>query len=115
MGTARVGELENAHCQCVAKTRARSKAPPMESNKDLRAAGREIRRHRQNLGLSQEQLAERAGLHRNYIGFLERGERNASLKALFAVARSLDISLGELLADVATERKHDRKPRTDKR
>jgi transcriptional regulator with XRE-family HTH domain len=87
----------------------------MESNEDLRAAGREIRRHRQGLGLSQEQLAERAGLHRNYVGFLERGERNASLKTLFAVARSLGISLGELLAGVSAEAKHRRESRVEKR
>ncbi|MER9102673.1 helix-turn-helix transcriptional regulator [Mesorhizobium sp. M0848] len=50
--------------------------------------------------MSQEQLAERAGLHRNYIGFLERGERNASLRTLLAVATSLGVSLGELFANV---------------
>ncbi|MGO7000375.1 helix-turn-helix domain-containing protein [Rhizobium leguminosarum] len=72
----------------------------MESDEDLQAAGREIRQRRLALGLSQEQLAERAGLHRNYVGFIERGERNASLKTLFAIARSLGVSLGELLADV---------------
>jgi transcriptional regulator with XRE-family HTH domain len=71
-------------------------------------------RHRQNLGLSQEQLAERAGLHRNYVGFLERGERNASLTTLFAVARSLGISLGELLAGVSAESKHRRESRVEK-
>jgi len=74
----------------------------MEINANLKAAGREIRQHRLARGLSQEQLAERAGLHRNYIGFLERGERNASLITLFAIARSLQISLGELLSGVAT-------------
>jgi transcriptional regulator with XRE-family HTH domain len=94
--------------------RARGKARQMESSEDLRAAGREIRRHRQNLRLSQEQLAERAGLHRNYVGFLERGERNASLTTLFAVARSLGITLGELLAGVSAESKHRRESRVEK-
>jgi len=108
-------EKSNAHWQCVVKMRARGKGRLMESNEDLRAAGREIRRHRQSLGLSQEQLAERAGLHRNYVGFLERGERNASLKTLFAVARSLGISLGELLAGVSAEAKHRRESRVEKR
>ncbi|MDW9957990.1 helix-turn-helix domain-containing protein [Sinorhizobium meliloti] len=74
----------------------------METNEDLKAAGREIRRYRLARGLSQEQLAERASLHRNYIGFLERGERNASLTTLFAIARSLDVGLGELLSGVHT-------------
>jgi transcriptional regulator with XRE-family HTH domain len=72
----------------------------METDEQLKAAGREIRKHRLKLGLSQEQLAERAGLHRNYVGFLERGERNASLKALFSVAQSLGIGLGEMLGGI---------------
>ena len=72
----------------------------MESDDDLVAAGLEIRRQRLEAALSQEQLAERAGLHRNYIGLVERGERNASLKALFDIARALDLSLGQLLSAV---------------
>lgn len=75
----------------------------MGASEDLQATGREIRRYRQALGLSQEQLAERAGLHRNYVGFLERGERNASLTTLFAIARSLGVSLGQLLADISAD------------
>jgi transcriptional regulator with XRE-family HTH domain len=72
-------------------------------NPDLLAAGREIRRHRLLRNLSQEQLAERAGLHRNYVGFLERGERNASLTTLFAISRALDMSLPALLECLAYE------------
>lgn len=72
----------------------------MEADEDLIAAGKAIRRIRTDRGLSQEQLAERAGLHRNYIGFMERGERNASLKTLCTIARSLDITIGELLSGV---------------
>ena len=60
--------------------------------------GAEIRRCRQSTGLSQEQLAERAGLHRNHVGYLERGERNASLKALIAVARALGTSPASFFA-----------------
>lgn len=72
----------------------------MKGDDDLRAAGREIKQHREAQGLSQEALAERAGLHRNYIGLIERGERNASLKALFAIAAALDLSLAELFASL---------------
>lgn len=75
----------------------------MHASEDLQATGREIRRHRQALGLSQEQLAERAGLHRNYVGFLERGERNASLTTLFSIARALGLSVGQLLAEVPAD------------
>jgi len=67
---------------------------------DLIALGREIRRNRKALGLSQEALAERAGLHRNYVGFLERGERNPSATTIFGLARTLGVKAAELVAGV---------------
>jgi len=48
--------------------------------------------------LSQEALAERAGLHRTYIGFVERAERNPTLKTMEKLARGLEVSLAELFA-----------------
>ncbi|MGH6957394.1 MAG: helix-turn-helix domain-containing protein [Caulobacteraceae bacterium] len=69
----------------------------MGADSDLAALGREIRRRRKERRLSQEQLAERAELHRNYIGYLERGERNPSAKTLFRIARALELSLAELV------------------
>ncbi len=72
----------------------------MSRDSDLVALGREIRRHRKAHNLSQEGLAERADLHRNYIGFLERGERNPTAKTLFQIARALDLDLGALVAGV---------------
>lgn len=72
----------------------------MAANEDLIALGREIRRHRKALNLSQEALAERAGLHRNYIGFLERGERNPSVTTVFLLARVLEVKAAELVAGV---------------
>ena len=74
----------------------------MESE-DLKALGREIRRHRKQRKLSQEQLAERAGLHRNYVGYLERGERNPAATTLFQIARALDIGLAELVSALRAE------------
>jgi transcriptional regulator with XRE-family HTH domain len=47
-------------------------------------------------GLSQEELAERAGLSRNYVGLVERGERNASAIALIAISRALGAKPADL-------------------
>jgi transcriptional regulator with XRE-family HTH domain len=68
----------------------------MGSDEDLVALGREIRRHRKARNLSQEALAELADLHRNYIGYLERGERNPAATTLFLLARALGISFAQL-------------------
>jgi len=51
--------------------------------------GLAIRKAREAIGLSQEDLAERAGLHRTYIGSVERGERNISLANIVRIAKAL--------------------------
>ena len=53
--------------------------------------GRRIKERRNDLRLSQEELAEKAGLHHTYIGQLERGEKNATLESIGKVARALDL------------------------
>jgi transcriptional regulator with XRE-family HTH domain len=58
--------------------------------------GRAVRKRRRELDLSQEQLAERADLHRNYISDIERGERNLSLENIQKIARSLGMKVSEL-------------------
>ncbi len=64
---------------------------------DLRAAfGRRVRELRLSLGLSQEELAERADLHRNYIGGIERGERNVGILNVGKLAEALAVSIAEL-------------------
>ncbi len=50
--------------------------------------GRVIRRYRENVGLSQEELAERSGLHRTYISLVERGRRNITVDALTQIAEA---------------------------
>jgi CheY-like chemotaxis protein/DNA-binding Xre family transcriptional regulator len=55
-----------------------------------------IRSHRSERGLSQEELAQRAGLHRTYISDLERGARNPTLDSLDRLAAALDISIASL-------------------
>lgn len=62
-------------------------------NTSLRASlALNIRRERQRLGFSQEQLAEECGLHRTYIGGVERGERNITLSTLEKIASALGVS-----------------------
>ena len=50
-------------------------------------------------GWSQEKMAEKCGLHRTYIGAIERGERNVTLETLNALARPLGVSAAELIID----------------
>ena len=65
-------------------------------NRALAHFGAHLRELRQQRGLSQERLAELAGLHRTYLGGIERGERNVSLINLGAIANALDLSLSAL-------------------
>jgi transcriptional regulator with XRE-family HTH domain len=66
----------------------------------LEAFGRVVAERRRELGMSQEGLAERAGLHRTYVGSVERGERNLSFLNLVCISRALRMPLGELLGGV---------------
>jgi transcriptional regulator with XRE-family HTH domain len=62
-----------------------------------RIFGEHLRELRASAALSQEALAEKAGLHRNYVGHIERAEKTASLEVLVRLAAALDLSLPELL------------------
>ncbi len=56
-----------------------------------------IKEHRQKLGLSQEELAQRASLHRTYISNIEQGERNPSLTTLSSLAAALQLDCSTLM------------------
>lgn len=58
--------------------------------------GRRVRALRQAQGWSQEDLAERAGLHWTYVGGIERGERNPALDNINRLARALGVTLAAL-------------------
>ena len=56
-----------------------------------------LRRHRESRGISQEELASRAGLHRTYVGAVERAERNITLATLQRIASALEVDPVSLL------------------
>lgn len=58
--------------------------------------GEKLRQLRLARGLSQEELAFRSGVHRTYLGGIERGKRNPSLKNLAAIAKALGVPLSQL-------------------
>lgn len=60
--------------------------------------GDKVREQRIALGLSQEALAGRAGVHRTYIGMIERAEKNITLQNIEKVAKALEISLDKLMS-----------------
>lgn len=68
-------------------------------NKECALIGRRIKEARQKLGLTQEELGERARLHYSYIGQVERGNKVPSLKTLKKIALALNIRLEALLED----------------
>lgn len=70
----------------------------MEKNKLM--LGQNIKFYRQENLMSQEQLADRASVHRTYIGSVERGERNLSLTNIVRISRALGIPPSTLLKGI---------------
>lgn len=58
-----------------------------------------MRAERERIGVSQEELAERAGVHRTYLGGVERGERNIGLQNIVRIAHALCVSPAALFKD----------------
>jgi transcriptional regulator with XRE-family HTH domain len=66
----------------------------------LKSFGERIREERLKRELSQEGLAAKAGVHRTYIGMIERAEKNITLENIQKLAKALDLNLSELLRDI---------------
>jgi transcriptional regulator with XRE-family HTH domain len=63
-----------------------------------RTLGRNLRRYREDRGYSQEAFADELGYHRTYMGGIERGERNLTLKSVERIAAKLGVEPLDLLA-----------------
>lgn len=63
----------------------------------LTILGENVRTERVRQGLSQEELADKSGFHRTYIGMIERAERNITLRNLERLARALDVSITDVI------------------
>lgn len=58
--------------------------------------GQNVQKYRKAIGLSQEQLADKAGLHRTYIGMIERAEKNVTLRNIQKLANALEVPIENL-------------------
>ena len=70
------------------------------------AVGRRVRELRRQLNISQEELAARADLHRNYVGSVERGERDVGITAIGQLAAGLGVSLADFFEPFRTKARH---------
>ena len=80
-------------------TRQRVTSKKNLKNPILIQFAKKVKMRRCELGLTQEELAERAHMHVNYIGAIERAVRNVSLKKIVDLARALELSPKELMLD----------------
>lgn len=69
--------------------------------------GLAVKQRRHELGISQEELSFRAGLHRTYVSDIERGSRNTSLENIEKLTKALEISVSALFANYGIEKEND--------
>ena len=63
----------------------------------LEKFGEKMQKVRQSTEVTQEELATRLGMHRTYIGLIERGERNPTIRTLYKIAKALKVNASDLL------------------
>jgi transcriptional regulator with XRE-family HTH domain len=71
--------------------------------------GNRIREFRLKRGFSQESFADHCGIHRTYMGGIERGKRNLTIQTVLTIARGLDMSMSELLAGIEKQVENPRR------
>lgn len=69
----------------------------MKTDERMIAFGKRIREVRRSKGISQEKLAELAGIDRSYMGNIERGEKNITLKKVYEICDALKVDIKELI------------------
>lgn len=69
----------------------------MTTDERMIAFGRRVREARKNKGISQESLAEMAGIDRSYMGNIERGEKNVTLKKAYEICDALDLDIKDIV------------------
>lgn len=70
---------------------------PITHKHILEKFGEKVQKVRKSRGISQEELASRLAMHRNYIGMVERGERNPTIRTLYKIAKALKVDSSDLL------------------
>ena len=69
----------------------------MTADERMVAFGKRVREVRKSKGISQEKLAEMAGIDRSYMGNIERGEKNITLKKAYEICDALDVKIQDLI------------------
>ncbi len=90
--------------ECCAAPCCRLPLQSMIGKSDInKEFGRTVARLRISRSLSQEELAYRSGIHRTYIGAVERGEKSPTLNTIFKISQGLSISIVDLWAAMQTD------------
>ena len=87
--------------------------PESEFPNLLISFGQKAKARRKGLGLNQEELATKAGLHRTYIADIERGARNLSMMNIAKIAKALGVNISELCQGIDNSQKDESLPRPE--